>query len=266
MDIGIIRDTAAFQGRWTPNDDWDIKADYSHMSRTGTQVIGLIGGDTPGSGGTPVLLPKPVDDSTQNYGVNGEKVGMSPWGQKIIFKLAYNGSTYTDNISNFTVQSPEASSRAARHERCNMAQQSGQWISAERWPRTCHGRAALSAPQLHDDDAECRVPSEQHDSCRSYALPASSLNGAINTLLSNNAHHKDHAGTHLQTDLSLLRFQKQYARTYFSRTILLLPGGKPTLLSEPRPIPSRWATSSRMPALIELAAGQGMEPGRRIQF
>ena len=38
-DIGIRRDTAsASDARWTPDDAWDFRADYSHMDRTGTQV------------------------------------------------------------------------------------------------------------------------------------------------------------------------------------------------------------------------------------
>jgi MtrB/PioB family decaheme-associated outer membrane protein len=186
MDIGIRRDTAAFQGRWTPNDDWDIKADYSHMSRTGTQVIGLVGGDTPGSGGTPILLPKPVDDATQNYGVSGEKVGMSPWGQKIIFKLAYNGSTYTDNISNFTVQSPSFLTQPLGMRDAtwpsNQANGFGGTLAAD-LPWKSRFVSVLNYTMMRQNAAflpNNTVPADQT------ALPASSLNGAINTLLSNN--------------------------------------------------------------------------------
>ena len=41
-DIGIRRDTAAVEYRWTPTDAWDIKADYSHMHREGTQAMGVV--------------------------------------------------------------------------------------------------------------------------------------------------------------------------------------------------------------------------------
>ena len=41
-DVGIRRDTASAHYRWTPTDAWDIKADYSHMQRTGTQAEGVI--------------------------------------------------------------------------------------------------------------------------------------------------------------------------------------------------------------------------------
>ena len=37
-DIGIRRDTASVDYRYTPSDNWDIKIGYSNMHRTGTQV------------------------------------------------------------------------------------------------------------------------------------------------------------------------------------------------------------------------------------
>ena len=47
----------------------------------------------------------PVNDSTQNFGVNGEYAGTSPWGKKFNIKLAYNGSIYQGNAF-FDVDSP----------------------------------------------------------------------------------------------------------------------------------------------------------------
>src|SRR5271169_6424627 len=81
IDIGIKRDTASVQYRWTPTDAWDIKADYSHLSRTGTQP-GASDGNTVNN----IMFAKPVDDTTQNYGLNGEYVGTSPWGQRVVYK------------------------------------------------------------------------------------------------------------------------------------------------------------------------------------
>ena len=43
-DLGIRRDTAAVDYRYTPNDNWDFRANYSHMRRTGTQVDGVLFG------------------------------------------------------------------------------------------------------------------------------------------------------------------------------------------------------------------------------
>ena len=84
-DIAIRRDTASAQYRWTPTDAWDIKADYSHMHRTGTQIASIVAGSI-----SPVQLPRPVDDTTQNYGLNGEYAGTSPWGQRFVAKVGYS--------------------------------------------------------------------------------------------------------------------------------------------------------------------------------
>jgi MtrB/PioB family decaheme-associated outer membrane protein len=179
-DIGIKRDTAFGSARWTPDDAWDFRAEYSHMDRTGTQV----GSNT---GGTAVTtqFPKPVDDTTQNYGLNGEYAGTSPWGQRIVLKLAYAGSTFTEHLGGdfFTIQSS------------NPAQPFGARQAA--WPSNqangFSGTAALDLPwksryvstvsytMMRQNDAFMPDTTD-----KTYAVPASSLNGAINTLLVNN--------------------------------------------------------------------------------
>jgi len=107
-DVGIERDTASANYRWTPTDAWDIRADYSHMDRTGTIPAGVVGFAPAGGSvfSSPTQVPAPVNDTTQNFGTNGEYAGLSPWGQRYTFKVAYNGSVYTDNISSYTVQNP----------------------------------------------------------------------------------------------------------------------------------------------------------------
>ena len=77
--IGIHRDTASVDYRYTPTDNWDIRANYSDLRRTGTQVDSVL--FTATNSGSRVDVPKPVSDQTQNFGVNGEYIGTSPWGQ-----------------------------------------------------------------------------------------------------------------------------------------------------------------------------------------
>jgi len=103
IDVGIQRNTAAVSYRATdPWYSWDAGADYSYMTRTGTQPAGIV----EFQGFAPTNVPAPVDDSTQNFGAKGEYIGTSLWGQKLTFKVAYNGSIYNDNISSYTVQNP----------------------------------------------------------------------------------------------------------------------------------------------------------------
>jgi MtrB/PioB family decaheme-associated outer membrane protein len=103
-DIGIRRDTAAAEYRYTPNDHWDIRADFSDMHRFGTQVEGVV--FSPTTSAVRVDAPRPIDDHTQNYGLNGEYAGTSPWNQRFNFKLGYAGSTYSDGVNGFTVANP----------------------------------------------------------------------------------------------------------------------------------------------------------------
>ena len=103
-DLGIRRDTASVEYRWTPADAWDIQASYSHMRRTGTQVDGVV--FSPGTSGVKVEAPKPVADTTQNYGASAEYAGTWLWDRKFNVKVAYSGSTYTDDFSSYTVENP----------------------------------------------------------------------------------------------------------------------------------------------------------------
>jgi MtrB/PioB family decaheme-associated outer membrane protein len=53
-----------------------------------------------------VDAPRPIDDLTQNYGASGEYAGTSPWSQRYTFKLGYAGSTYTDKWDSYTIENP----------------------------------------------------------------------------------------------------------------------------------------------------------------
>jgi hypothetical protein len=103
-NVGIRRDTAAVEYRYTPTDNWDIRANYSNMRRTGSQVDGVLFTDT--NTGSRVEVAKPIADTTQNFGVNGEYAGTSAWGKKFNVMVGYNGSVYQDDFNNYTVQNP----------------------------------------------------------------------------------------------------------------------------------------------------------------
>ena len=99
-----VRDTASVDYRYTPTDNWDIRANYSNMRRTGSQVDSVL--FTATNTGSRVDVAKPINDTTQNFGVNGEYIGMSPWGQKFNAIVGYNGSVYKDAFLDYTVQNP----------------------------------------------------------------------------------------------------------------------------------------------------------------
>jgi len=184
-DLGINRDTASVNYRWTPTDAWDVRADYSHMHRSGTQVDGVIGFGT-AFGFGPTQVPRPVDDSTQNYGVNGEYAGTSPWGKRFTFKVAYNGSTYTDDFLSYSIADPITGGR------------SGNFAALSTWPsNNANGFSGTLGADLPWNSRYAGTVSytmmRQNSSFipmstqnAAFPLPASSLDGQINTLLSNN--------------------------------------------------------------------------------
>jgi MtrB/PioB family decaheme-associated outer membrane protein len=210
QDIGIERNTAAVAYRWTPTDAWDIRADYSHMTRDGSQVAGIV----ELNGFSPTEVPAPVKDTTQNFGANGEYAGLSWWGQKYTVKVAYNGSQYTDNISSYFVQNPyfptvgscaKPTAAAAGTANCVAAQMS---TPPSNSANGVAGTVAADLPLLSryvgtvnytamrqnetfqpmtDNPLAVASPFNGGAPWNTLgALPTTSLDGRINTLLSNN--------------------------------------------------------------------------------
>jgi MtrB/PioB family decaheme-associated outer membrane protein len=183
-DIGIRRDTASGQYRWTPTEGWDIKADYSHMHRDGTQVDGVVGFG-PSFPYGPTQVPRPVDDTTQNYGLNGEYAGTSPWGKPFNLKLAYKGSTYSDSFTGYTIADPINNGVAQPIARLstwpsNKANTFSGTLGAD-LPLKSRYAGTLGYTAMRQDDSFIPMSANA-----SFLLPQSSLGGAINTLLSNN--------------------------------------------------------------------------------
>jgi MtrB/PioB family decaheme-associated outer membrane protein len=185
-DLGIKRDTASADYRWTPTDAWDVKADYSYMHRSGTQIDGVIGFG-PSFGYGPTQVPRPVDDVTQNYGVNGEYAGTSPWGKRFTFKLAYNGSTYTDDFTSYTIADPLTNGQAYPIARLstwpsNNANAIGATFAAD-LPWNSRYVGTVNYNMMRQNSAFIPMSANANPA---FPLPASSLDGQINTLLSNN--------------------------------------------------------------------------------
>ena len=210
-DIGIRRDTASVEYRWTPTDAWDIRVDYSHMHRWGTQVDGVV--FSPGTSGAMAQVPKPVDDTTQNYGLSGEYAGISPWGKKYTFKVGYGGSTYTEDNKSYTVQNPFCENVDAQTGGCARTGSASNPLALMSLPpsNNSNGFTATLGADLPAKSRYMGTVSytmmRQNDAFLPYTLnptvfnsttgypptttptpgvPYSSLNGAINTFLSNN--------------------------------------------------------------------------------
>ena len=202
-DIGIKRDTASAEYRWTPTDAFDIRADYSHLRRTGTQVDGVTGVSGTSAFSGAVQVPRPVSDTTQNYGLNGEYAGTSPWGKAFTFKLAYSGSRYTDDYSSYTIQSISCTN--ATSASCAGTTGANVWSPFARMslppsnqvdgfsgtlgadlPWMSRYVGTVSYNMMRQNDPFIPMTINPSASAAAQVLPASSLNGSINTLLSNN--------------------------------------------------------------------------------
>lgn len=105
IDIGIRRDTASAQYRWTPTDNWDVNVDYSHLRRQGTQPLGAVSFSNINTRST-FELPKPVDDVTQNGNIKGEYAGSTPWGKPFNVALGYGFSLYNNAYDALVFQNP----------------------------------------------------------------------------------------------------------------------------------------------------------------
>ena len=206
-DVGIRRDTAAGTIRWTPTDAWDINVDYSHMHRTGTQVEGVV--FSPGTSGVAAQVPKPVDDTTQNFGINGEYKGTSPWGKAFTFKLAYGGSVFQEAQESYTVQNPFCATGSGPGECARNGSPSSPLALMTLWPdNQAHGFSSTLGADLpmmsrYVGNVSYTMMRQNQNFVPTIspliftnagntvlgappALPAASLNGAVNTFLSNN--------------------------------------------------------------------------------
>jgi len=209
--LGIRRDTASTEFRWTPSDAWDISFDYSHLHRHGSQVEGVV--FSPGTSGVVTQVPKPVNDTTQNFGVNGEYKGTSPWGQLLTFRLGYGGSIYRDEWNSYTVDNPFCATGSGPGECARNGSPSSPTAQMGLWPNNqAHGFSATTGLDLPMKSRYMGTVSytmmRQNDSFLPFTnqsaiftagnttllspaaaglvMPASSLSGGINNFLSNN--------------------------------------------------------------------------------
>ena len=199
FDVGIKRDTGSVNYRWTPTDAWDVKADYSHMRRTGTQVDGIVGMGPAGFPYGPNQVAKPVADTTQNFGLSGEYAGTSLWQQKYTFKVGYRGSQYSDDSSSYTAQNPYCTGNACESATLspfvrlslppsNQMNAVNSTLAAD-LPWKSRYVGTVSYTDMTQNAAFIPMtnnPAPNASAVLASILPAASLNGNINTLLSNN--------------------------------------------------------------------------------
>lgn len=187
-DIGIHRDTASVNYRWTPTEAWDFNVDYSHLSRTGTQALGGVIGLPAGSPNY-TMIATPVSDSTQNYGATGEYAGTSPWGKNYTVKLGYKGSTYHDDSLSYTIESPLTVGIPIARESMWPSNQANGFVGTVAADLPMQSRYVGTVNYTSMTQNSPFIPMSANFAGLAPSvnpLPANSLDGEINTILSNN--------------------------------------------------------------------------------
>ena len=149
--------------------------------------------------------------------MSGEYAGTSPWGQKFNAKFGYAGSTYTDDLTSYTVENPfcvtgalipanptnnfslrsvgadvemapdNQANNVHRHVRCGAAVQEPLHVDRFLLEMMRQNQAFLPFTiNFSEHRPRCYQRREPGQPTPPAALPAASLNGAINTILSNN--------------------------------------------------------------------------------
>ena len=112
VTIATQREKGTIDYRNTQNSKWEFKVEYSNEHRTGTRPLNINWGY---GFGAPSALPgrptnfveaiQPLDDRTQNVNASAQYVG-TLWGQRWIMNLGYAGSFYDNSIQSFEAENP----------------------------------------------------------------------------------------------------------------------------------------------------------------
>jgi MtrB/PioB family decaheme-associated outer membrane protein len=192
--LGIQRKSGEVNYRWTPDPNWDVKLDYFQEKREGTQLAGFSTADV---GGTTLQVPRPISDTTQNIDANGEYNGIMPWGGKFNIGLGYSTSQYRNDFKSYTVQNPFADGTlnppggAAINQFSLMPSNQMHGVTVQGGvdlPKNSRYNGTLSYSMMRQNDDFLPYSSEPAALAllANPVLPAGSLNGQINTFLSNN--------------------------------------------------------------------------------
>jgi MtrB/PioB family decaheme-associated outer membrane protein len=220
IELSVERDTGKVAYRWTPSPAWDFRLNYSDETRTGTMPFGSSINNN-----NAIQLPAPISFRTEDFSASGQYFGTYGDNKKFNINLAYGGSIFGDDISSFTWDNPfvltNSSYPGFSNEGRNSLPPDNQahrftLTSGIDLPFDSRYMGTVEYGMMRQNDAFipftinplllCANPNSPPAKlpCNSIAsLPATSLNGAIDTLLINNV-----LTTQLGNDLtSTLRYR-----------------------------------------------------------
>lgn len=201
ISIGIRRDKGTVAYRWTPDPNWDVKASYSHEHRVGTQTAGIVlnGNAAPGQ---QMQVPRPIDDTTQNAKLQTQYFGPTLWGGNYNVNLGGGVSLFQNAYDSYTVQNPFFNAANPRQfpefARVSLMPSNQAYTASvtsgvdlpwrTRWNNTVQYTSMRQnepfIPNTINGSMNNVIPGNPFPATTA-ALPATSLNGEINTLLIN---------------------------------------------------------------------------------
>ena len=185
-DISVDRKTGKAELRLTPSPQWDIRLNYSHEKRDGTKPFrGNLGfGDI-------VEFPEPVDYTTQTIGASAQYFGKLAEGRTWTANLAYSGSFFENEFESVAWDNPfDDPLIAGGNERGRHALAPDNYANAI----TLSGGIDLSKNTRFTGTVSYNMMRQDEDFIPMTinpallpgpALPATSLNGEIDTLTVN---------------------------------------------------------------------------------
>ncbi|ALK08575.1 MtrB/PioB family decaheme-associated outer membrane protein [Blastochloris viridis] len=193
IDIGIQRDKFTAMQRWTPNQNWDVRADYSHERREGSQVAGAVIGGIAATNQQIMQLPAPVADTTQNAKLAGQYYGDALWGGKFNVKTSASVSSYANDFDSYTFTNPfyvAGNANYPQYGRVSLSPDNQAYNVAATTgvdlPNKSRYMGTVSYTMMRQDDAFIPLSTNPLNANTSNVLPASSADAKVNTLLVNN--------------------------------------------------------------------------------
>ena len=217
LTLGTQRDKGSVAYKFTPTDNLEFKVNYSHEHRTGTRPMAMNWGyGFKAATGFPtniVEFPLPINDITQNVSAVAQYVGTTPWDTRWVANLRYSGSFYDNALKYIEAENPFCltCSISAGNDRgpkllrlalppSNMAN-AFTFNSAVNLPWKSRWMGTFQYNMMRQNDPF--VNTQTNGLVLPDALPATSANAKVDTILANNV-----LTTQLTNDLkSTLRYR-----------------------------------------------------------
>lgn len=190
VDVGVQRDVGRFSYRWTPAPDWDFRIDYRNETKNGTKLMSsaIVGYNA-------IELLEPVNYRTQNIGASAQYIADLAPGKRWSFNFSYAGSLFENRYKTLTWDNPFLDTPPFAVPGFVPATVARNALPPDNYAHRFSVDAALDLPdnsrltstvsysQMRQNDAF--MPMTINALVASSPLPATSLNGAVDTLLVN---------------------------------------------------------------------------------